>query len=323
MSSKNVMVIGGAGYIGSHVCKTLAQAGYYPITYDSLQTGHRWAVKWGPLIEDDILDLAALQRAFSQYNPMAVFHLASLINARESTGQPGLYFRNNMIGTLHVLEAMQTSKVPYLIFSSSASVYGQPKYWPIDEEHPLVPLHPYGKSKLACEFMIEDFCKAHSMHYTALRYFNAAGADPDGEIGEAHLPETHLIPLIIEVIQGKRDSFQLFGNQHPTPDGTAIRDYIHVTDLALAHLKAYEWMQKHNQSLTVNLGSGQGYSNLEIIKHFESMISRSVPVILSSQTLEPARLIANWTKAKQLLNWEPAHSDLAHLLSTAWKWHSK
>ena len=256
-----ILVVGGAGYVGSHTCKALAKAGYLPVVYDSLHSGHRWAVQWGPLIEADLQDEKKLIATIKTYSPVAILHFASLIQARESIEKPDLYYQHNILGTLQVLRAMRECAVPYLIFSSSAAVYGDPIYLPIDESHPKNPTHPYGRSKLFCEKIIEDFASAYAIQYANLRYFNAAGADAEGDIGEAHKPETHLIPLLLETALGKREAFTLFG------DGSIVRDFIHVSDLGEAHRKALEWLIAHpKQNLSLNIGSEKGYSILDILQ---------------------------------------------------------
>ena len=315
-------MIGGAGFIGSHVCKALAEAGFVPVTYDHLQTGHSWAVQFGPFIQADLEDEEALAQAFEEYQPAAVIHLASLINVRDSIVNPAPYYQTNFLGTLSLLKAMVRAEVFYLVFSSTAAIYGSPQYIPIDEKHPKAPLNPYGKTKWAVEGMLEDFDRAHGLRFAALRYFNACGADPEGAIGEAHEPETHLIPLIIETAMGLKGFLQVYGEDHPTPDGTAVRDYIHVLDLANAHVKALRYLLKNKTSLQANLGTGSGYSVRQIIGAVEKFSERKIPTqILPRIPQDPPILVADSNLAKKALNWKPTHSSLEEIISTAWNWH--
>ena len=321
--SKVVLVTGGAGYIGSHVCQHLEKQGYTPVTYDNLQGGHRSSVQFGPFVYGNIHDVNALVKTINTYKPSAIFHFASSINVRQSLIDPALYYDNNVVGTLRVLEAMVQTGLRSLIFSSTASVYGPPKYTPIDEAHPKAPTHPYGKSKYIVELMLQDFEKAHGIHSVCLRYFNAAGADPEGKIGEAHFPETHLIPLVIQTALGIRTCLDIYGNSYPTPDGTAIRDYIHVVDLAEAHLKALEWVIKKNESIQLNLGTGSGYSIQEVLQTAERVIGKKINTSLQAPSPDAAILIASSALAKETLNWYPKHSSLENIITTALAWHKK
>lgn len=318
-----VIVTGGAGYIGSHVCKALALQGYYPITYDNLISGHRSSVRWGPLIEGSIHDIEHLCLVCKTYDPVAVFHLASYINVRESLIDPGKYYHNNTQGTLCVLQAIIKSGVKKMIFSSTGSIFGHSVSELIDEKHPRAPLHPYGKSKLMAEMIIEDFARLHSIHTMCLRYFNACGADSSAEIGEAHLPETHLIPLVIQTALGKRDALEIYGDSYPTPDGTAIRDYIHVSDLADAHIKALEWLITTQASISLNIGTGSGYSVLQIIGAVESITRKKIPKIIKEAAADSPLLIASPALANEILKWHPKHSTLSNIIQTAWLWHTK
>lgn len=319
----NILVVGGAGYIGSHVCKALKQAGFFPIVYDNLHNGHPWAVKWGPLVQGDLLDRAALDQAFQKYQPSAVIHLASYINVRESTTNPDMYYRNNVEGSRQLLEAMVDHKVDQIVFSSTAAVYGHPEQVPISEGHACEPINVYGKTKWLVEQMLADFFLAHQLRSVSLRYFNAAGADENGEIGEAHTPETHLIPLAILAALGKNPSFKIFGTDHPTPDGTPIRDFIHVTDLADAHVQALQWLLKGGTKISLNLGSGKGYSLREVISAIEEKIGSVPHEVVSRNPSDPPILIADISAAKQALNWTPCKSDLATIISSAVEWHKK
>jgi UDP-arabinose 4-epimerase len=317
-----ILVTGGAGFIGSHVCKLLAQTGYTPITYDNFQGGHRWAACFGPLVEADIHDTAKLKTTIQQYQPIAVFHLASSINVRESLENPGKYYHNNVVGTLSLLDAMKESNTKLLVFSSTASIFGNPDYVPIDEKHPKRPLHAYGKSKYMVEQILEDFQRAHGITSACLRYFNACGADVDGQIGEAHNPETHLIPLVIETALGKKPHISIYGDDYDTEDGTAIRDYIHVTDLADAHIKALEYLLSTNKSFQANLGTGTGYSIKQIIKAVENISGKKVAIQQGPKSPDAACLIATPRLANQLLNWSARHSHLDHIIETALRWHT-
>jgi len=317
-----ILVTGGAGYIGSHVCKALHSSGYTPVVFDNLSSGHSWAVKWGPFIQGDIHDAKALNAAFNQFSPLAVIHMASSINVRESIDNPALYYHNNIGGSLSLLKAMAASSTHAIVFSSTAAVYGNPHFLPMTETHPLAPLNAYGKSKLTVEGMLEDFSHAHGIRYAALRYFNACGADPDGHIGESHNPETHLIPLVIRTALSS-DPLSIYGDDYNTPDGTAIRDYIHVADLAAAHVKAVEHLLNDGPSLRLNLGTGQGYSVRQIIDAVSSHIARPIPHTFQPRLAHDSpALVADPTLAQTLLNWKPQFSDLPTIISSAYQWHS-
>jgi UDP-arabinose 4-epimerase len=318
----NILVIGGAGYIGSHVCKALKLAGFSPIVFDNFHNGHRWAVKWGPLIQGDLLDPAALEQAFQSYQPVGVVHLASYINCRESAEKPGKYYQNNVVGTLSLLEAIVRHATCPLVFSSTAAVYGNPEQVPIAEDHSRRPINVYGKTKLLAEEMLDDFFHAHQLRSVVLRYFNAAGADASAEIGEAHTPETHLIPLAILAALGKNPSFKIFGNDHATPDGTAVRDYIHVTDLAAAHVQALQWLMKGGSRASLNLGSGKGYSVQDVVRMIEKVMQRPVPHAMAPRNpSDPPILVASIAEAEKVLNWKPENSDLATIIASAVEWH--
>lgn len=319
-----ILVTGGAGYIGGHVCKALAGAGYLPVAYDNLATGHRQSVKWGPLEEGDISDRETLDNVIARLKPAAVMHFAGFIAAGESVNNPGKYFRNNVGGSLTLLEAVRDHKIDKFIFSSTAAVYGNPQYTPLDEKHPKNPINPYGKSKLMIEEMLEDFGRAHALRHVSLRYFNASGADPASDLGENHDPETHLIPLVIQSALKKSGPIQVFGTDYSTPDGTAIRDYIHVTDLAEAHLKALHYLEKGGQSAAFNLGTGQGYSVTEVIQTVETVTGMKVATQKTGRREgDPPILIAEAGLSARILDWKPLHSDLKEIISTAWKWHRR
>jgi UDP-arabinose 4-epimerase len=316
--SDKIFVTGGAGYIGAHTCKTLAKAGYTPIVFDNLSTGHAYAVKWGPFIQADLADRHALNEAFNQYKPKAVIHFAASALVVESVADPGKYYRNNVVNTLNLLEAMKDHGVKKLVFSSTCATYGNPLQTPILEDHPQNPVNPYGKSKLMVEQMIKDFQTAHGLQAVILRYFNVAGADLETHIGENHTPETHLIPSVIQAALGIKDEIVVYGTDFQTPDGSAIRDYIHVNDLADAHVQALNY--PHNDCF--NLGTGTGYSVLEILDAVQKFCGKTLPVRLAARRSgEPAILTADNAKAKNLLNWNPKHSDLTVMIESAWKWH--
>lgn len=319
-----ILVAGGAGYIGSHVCKALKRAGFTPVVLDNFSKGHAWAVQWGPLVKADIEDQSKVRNTIAEYKPVAAIHLASSINVRESLAQPFAYYQNNVTATLKFLEVLCQENVRHIVFSSSAAVYGAPTSLPIQEEHAKQPLHPYGKSKLMVEEILHDLHFARGVVFAALRYFNAAGADPEAEIGEAHDPETHLIPLALAAAMGKRPPLQIFGDNFPTPDGTAIRDYIHVSDLADAHVKALQAILQDGKNLTLNLGTGNGYSVREILSAVKRLVGKEVPTILAPRAIEdPSALVADPTRAEKLLHWSPELSSLDTIIETAYAWHFK
>ena len=321
---KNILVTGGAGYIGSHTCKALHQAGFTPVVFDNLSTGHAYLVKWGPLIQGDINDEAALDRAFAMYRPSGVLHFAASALVIESMAHPSKYYRNNVCGTLCLLDAMRKNRVPYLVFSSTCATYGIPEMSVINETHPQRPVSPYGRSKLMMEQIIADAEKAYGLKAVSLRYFNAAGADLSGEIGEDHTPETHLIPSVMRAALGLQKEVVVYGTDFPTADGSAVRDYIHVQDLADAHVKAMEHLLQGHAGVSINLGTGTGYSVLSIIDMVQQLCKKEVFVRLEKRRAgEPASLIADNTKAKEILGWEPKYSELQTLIASAWKWHNR
>jgi UDP-glucose-4-epimerase GalE len=322
--SETILVTGGAGYVGSHACKALTRAGYRPITYDSLIHGHREAVRWGPLVEADLADAGKLTDTLKRFEVAAVLHFAAFAYVGESVVQPGLYFRNNVANTLTLLEAMRTSGVRHVVFSSTCATYGIPDRVPILESAQQRPVNPYGESKLMVERMLHWYGSAHGFTHAILRYFNAAGADAEGEIGEDHDPETHLIPLVLQAALGERAQIDVLGTDYPTPDGTAVRDYIHVQDLAEAHVKALDLLLKGGLSITVNLGTGVGHSVREVIAAAERVTGRRVPRREAPRRAgDPPVLVADASRAGELLGWKPALSDLDTILKTAWAWHSR
>jgi UDP-arabinose 4-epimerase len=319
-----VLVTGGAGYVGSHACKALAKAGYHPVVYDNLVSGHAWAVKWGPLEHGDILDRAGLNQVIAKYRPHAVMHFAAFAYVGESVTDPGKYYRNNVAGSLTLLEAMRDHTISELVFSSTCATYGIPDALPIREDAPQRPVNPYGASKLTIERMLQDFGAAHGLKSIALRYFNAAGADIDNEIGEDHDPETHLIPLILDAASGRRTNVTVFGSNYDTADGTCIRDYVHVSDLAAAHVKALEALRGGAASGAYNLGNGSGFSVREVIEVATDVTGLSIPTIMGSRRPgDPAVLVSDASLARDELGWNPQVTDLARMIGTAWAWHQR
>lgn len=324
MSDGVVLVAGGAGYVGSHACKALAQAGWTPVVFDNLSRGFREAVKFGPFVHGDILDRAALDRAFRQWKPQAVMHFAALAYVGESVTQPDLYYRVNVAGSLSLLETMRDHGVSSLIFSSTCATYGVPQALPIVESAPQAPINPYGASKLMVERMIADFGAAYGLRGCALRYFNAAGADPEGEIGENHDPETHLIPLAIDAALGLGPELVIYGEDYPTPDGSCVRDYIHVADLADAHVKALTRLVGGGDGLFCNLAVGRGYSVKEIVAAVTTAAGVAPPHRFGPRRPgDPPELVADPRLAQRALGWTPAHSSLEEIIATAMAWRRK
>jgi UDP-arabinose 4-epimerase len=321
-NAKSVLVTGGAGYIGSHACKALARAGYLPVTYDNLVHGHPAAVKWGPLEEGDINDRLKLESVIQKYKPAAVMHFAAFAYVGESVENPAKYYHNNAVGTLILLEAMQNSNVDKIIFSSTCATYGMPEQLPLYESHPQNPINPYGRSKLMIEWILRDFAAAYGLKFISLRYFNAAGADPAAEIGEDHNPETHLIPLVLDTALGIRNHLEIYGADYDTPDGSCIRDYIHVSDLAEAHLLALEHLIDGGQSDVFNLGNGDGFSVRDVIGTAMKITGKDVPFIESDRRPgDPSVLIGSSNKIRQKLKWSPKYNSLDTIIETAWRWH--
>lgn len=321
MKTSTFLVIGGAGYIGSHLVKALIEQQHRVLILDNLSAGKASAVLGGELLVHDFDDRAFLDNLFKEHQFDGVFHFASQIVVSESVRDPGKYYRANTAATLTLLEAMRDHHAGPLVFSSTAAVYGEPQYTPIDEKHPTNAVNPYGRSKLMVEQILADFASAHQQQYIALRYFNAAGADPQARIGEQHDPETHLIPLALQAITGKRPPLQLFGQDYDTPDGTCIRDYIHVEDLASAHILAMNHLINGGDSGIFNLGNGQGYSVNEVIQTASKVAGKQVPVTYAPRRAgDPARLVADANRAKQVLGWQPQYADLSLIIQHAWAW---
>jgi UDP-glucose-4-epimerase GalE len=319
--TKAILIAGGAGYIGSHVCKTLAAAGYLPVTLDNLSSGHRDFVRWGPLVQAAVSDTNAVKQAIADYEIQAVIDLAGFIEVGESVVKPLKYYENNFAAKIPFLQALQESGVTAFVFSSTAAVYGEPTVIPIPETHPLQPRNPYGWSKLAFERLLQDFHQAGGPRWMALRYFNAAGASPDGDIGESHDPETHLIPRACLAALNQIAALDIFGNDYPTPDGTAIRDYIHVLDLAFAHVLAVEALLAGKASAAYNLGNGAGTSIGEILACFKRL-GLNVPHRFKPRRAgDPVRLVADITSAKKDLHWTPRYGDIETIINSAYDWH--
>ncbi|MCW8840376.1 MAG: UDP-glucose 4-epimerase GalE [Gammaproteobacteria bacterium] len=319
--SKRLLVVGGCGYIGSHMVKCLLEAGHEVVVLDDLSAGFRDSLLGGELVEGDCGDRALLDELFSSRRFDGVLHFASLIQVGESVVKPALYYQHNVAKTLTLLDAMQAHSVGPLIFSSTAAVFGEPLQIPIDEEHPRMPINPYGMSKHIVECMLADFDRAYGLRSVALRYFNAAGADPEARIGERHEPETHLIPLALQAVLGLRPPLKVFGRDYDTPDGTCIRDYIHVDDLAQAHLLALEYLWNGGKTTALNLGNGTGFSVQQVLDSIEAVTGTAVPAEDAPRREgDPARLVADATQAKALLGWSPRYAELDTIVKHAWQW---
>ena len=316
-----VLVVGGAGYIGSHMVKMLVQSGHEVIVLDNLSTGFRDAVHYGRLIEGDLADQALLDRIFAENSIAAVMHFAALSQVGESMHEPARYYRNNVANTQNLLDAMLRHGVRRFIFSSTAAIFGEPEASLINEQHPQRPINPYGRGKRMVEEMLGDYDRAYGLRSVCLRYFNAAGADPEGELGERHEPESHLIPLVLQTASGRRDHIAVYGNDYPTPDGTCIRDYIHVWDLCSAHLLALEHLLANGGSDIFNLGNGTGFSVRQIIDTARRVTGQIIPEIVQERRAgDPAVLVADSQKARRELGWQPRFEDLETIMGHAWEW---
>lgn len=317
-----ILITGGAGYIGSHAVRLLLRAGHDVVILDNLIFGHADFAQGCPLIQADLSDMAMLEKTFEQHKPQAVLHFAAYAYVGESVENPGKYYQNNVGSTLHLLEAMVRHNVKKLVFSSTCATYGIPQKTPLTEEHPQVPINPYGQTKKMVEQILSDFDRAHGLKSVCLRYFNASGADPDGGIGEDHNPETHLIPLVLDAAMGRRSHITVYGADYETPDGTCVRDYIHVTDLADAHIRALDFLMRENRSDFFNLGNGKGFSVKEIIAASEKVTGKSIPVHYGERRSgDPAVLVGSAEKAKAILGWQPQYNDIHTIIQTAWNWH--
>ncbi|WP_042251994.1 UDP-glucose 4-epimerase GalE [Paracoccus sp. PAMC 22219] len=320
--SDTVLVTGGAGYIGSHACKALAAAGFTPVTLDNFSTGWRDAVKFGPVVEADLMDRAALDAAFAEHRPVAVLHFAALSQVGEAMAEPGLYWRNNVAGSLNLIEAAVAAGCLDFVFSSTCATYGDRDGEILDEDTPQAPLNAYGASKRAIEDMLTDFGAAHGLRSVIFRYFNVAGADPDGQVGEFHRPETHLIPLILDAVDGKRAALTIHGTDYPTADGTCIRDYVHVMDLVDAHVKGLEWLRAGRESRVFCLGTGDGFSVREVVNATRAITNREVPMLDGPRRGGDAvKLVCGSTRAKAELGWSPDRSTMPQMIADAWRWH--
>ena len=319
-----ILIVGGAGYIGSHTNKLLQGGGYETVVLDNLSRGHRESVKWGEFVQGDLSDKEAVGDCFKKYPVEAVMHFSAFAYVGESVTDPAKYYRNNVVNTLNLLDAMREHGVKYFIFSSTCATYGVPEHVPISEDHPQKPVNPYGKSKLMIEEILKDYEKAYGMKHVNLRYFNAAGADPEGEIGEWHDPETHLIPLAVYAALGLIDHVKIYGTDYPTKDGTCIRDYIHVCDLADAHIKALEYLRSSNKSDSFNLGNGDGYSVKEIIDIVKKISGKDFSVVKADRRDgDPPALISSHKKAEKTLKWSPRYNNIDTIIGTAWSWYER
>jgi UDP-glucose 4-epimerase len=319
--AETVLVTGGAGYIGAHACKALARAGFLPVTFDNMATGWAEAVKWGPLVQGDLTDRASIDAALVAHRPVAVLHFAALSLVGESMTDPGRYWRVNVGGAQNLFEACVAAGVRHVVFSSTCATYGDQDGVLLTEDTPQRPINAYGGSKLAIELMLRDFGAAYGINHVIFRYFNVAGADPDGEIGEQHLPETHLIPLMLDAVAGKRPALTVFGTDYPTPDGTCVRDYVHVTDLAAAHVLGLQRLMAGQGNGVFCLGTGRGFSVNDVVEASRLVTNREVPVVIGARRPgDAASLVCSSTRAITDLGWEPQHSTLRQMIGDAWAW---
>jgi UDP-glucose 4-epimerase len=319
-----ILVTGGAGYIGSHANKELTRAGYETVILDNMSYGHPDFLKWGVFEEVDLGDLESIRNVFRKYEIEAVMHFAAFTYVGESVEDPQKYYLNNLRNTLNLLQVMNEFEVRKLVFSSTCATYGNPQKIPLTEDHPQNPINPYGQGKLMVEKVLKDYSSAYGLRYVSLRYFNAAGADPEGEVGERHDPETHLIPLILDAAMGKREDIKIFGTDYLTPDGTCIRDYIHVTDLADAHIKALKYLDAGGESEIFNLGNGNGFSVREVIEEARKVTGKEIKATETERRPgDPPVLVGSSEKARKILKWQPEYDDLTKIISTAWEWHKK
>lgn len=319
-----VLVCGGAGYIGSHVNKQLNKEGYETVVFDNLIYGHREAVKWGHFVQGDLKNIDEIEAVFQKYSIEAVFHFAAYAYVGESVKEPEKYYYNNVANTLNLLHVMKKYGCNKIIFSSTCATYGEPERVPITEDMQQSPINPYGASKLMVETIFQDYSKAYDLKFVVLRYFNAAGADPEGEIGESHTPETHLIPLVLDAASGKRQDIKVFGTDYDTPDRSCIRDYIHVYDLATAHLLALHYLEEGKESNFFNLGNALGTSVLEVVESVKKVTNRKFRVTMTDRREgDPAKLVGSSEKAQKVLGWKPVYGDIDTIVEHAWKWHEK
>lgn len=323
-AGRAILVTGGAGYIGAHACKVLARAGYLPVTYDNLETGWREAVKFGPFEPGDVQDRARLDEVFARWQPAAVMHFAALSQVGEAMRDPGRYWRVNVAGSLTLVEAALAAGCRDMVFSSTCATYGDQDGVELDENTPQAPINAYGASKRAIEEMLRDFGASHGLRSVIFRYFNVAGADPEAEVGEWHQPETHLVPLMLQAIDGQRPALTLHGTDYPTPDGTCIRDYVHVMDLVEAHVLGLNWLEAGRESRVFCLGTGSGFSVREVVEASRSVTNRAVPIVEGPRREGDAvRLVCGSKRAEAELGWTPARSTMAQMIGDAWAWHRK
>ena len=319
-----ILVTGGAGYIGSHVCKELEKKGHDVVVYDNLEYGHSDLARWGTLVQGDLLDRAVLGSVFRKYSPEAIMHFAAYAYVGESVTDPAKYYRNNVLGSYNLAEAARAHGIEKIIFSSTCAVYGVPEGVPIKEDMALDPINPYGNTKLAIEKLLEDYGAAYGMRSVRLRYFNAAGADPDAETGEDHAPETHLIPLVLDAALGRREAITIYGDDYETEDGTCVRDYIHVQDLARAHVLALEYLVNGGETTAVNLGNSRGHSVREVVEAARRVTGRDFKVVMGTRRAgDPPALVGSNEMAKSVLGWAPERGDMETILQDAWRWHLK
>lgn len=319
---KHVLVTGGAGYIGSHACKVLSAAGYIPVTYDNLVTGWQDAVKFGPFEPGDLTDRERLDAVFATYSPVAVMHFAALSQVGEAMHKPGKYWHNNVCGSLCLIEAAVAAGCMQFVFSSTCATYGEHDNVVLDEDTPQSPTNAYGASKRAIEDVLKNFGDSHGLRHVIFRYFNVAGADPDGDVGEFHRPETHLIPLMLDVVQGKRPALTIYGTDYDTPDGTCVRDYVHVMDLVDAHVLGLKWLENDKKSRVFNLGSGLGFSVKEVVEYSGSVTNLPVATLAGERRAgDCSKLVSGSLRAEQELGWSPKRSDLKVMIADAWRWH--
>jgi UDP-glucose 4-epimerase len=317
-----VLVAGGAGYIGSHACKALAKAGYIPVVYDNLSTGWQDAVKFGPFEQGDLLDRGRIDEVLAAHKPVAIMHFAALSQVGESMDYPGLYWNVNVQGSLNLIEAAVAAGVKKFIFSSTCATYGDQDNVVLNENSVQKPINAYGASKRAVEDILCDFERRYGLHHVIFRYFNVAGADPEGEVGEFHKPETHLVPLMLDAIDGKRDALTIYGTDYPTPDGTCIRDYVHVCDLVDAHILGLKWLKDGKPSEVFNLGTGSGFSVRAVVEASRAVTNKAVPIIEGSRRAgDCTQLVSGSSKANSELGWEPTRSNLKAMIGDAWRWH--
>ena len=324
MDEQKVLVTGGAGYIGSHACKVLQQSGFIPVTFDNLVTGWRDAVKFGPLEQGDLLNKSDVDRVFEKHLPVAVMHFAALSQVGESIQKPGLYWQNNVLGSLNLIQAAVDNGCMDFVFSSTCATYGEQDGVVLDEDSMQHPINAYGASKRAVENILANYQATYGLNQVIFRYFNVAGADPEAEIGEFHQPETHLIPLILDAIDGKRDALTIFGTDYDTPDGTCIRDYVHVCDLVEAHVLGLKWLQEGRGSRVFNLGTGDGFSVREVVKHAEQVTKRPVPLKKGARRVgDCTKLLSGSSRAVSELGWSATRSNMKQMITDAWRWHQK